>query len=64
MLQNLGMMLFSDAYNMCQLCSANNFIMLQIYANMLGKTVKNTKICKTVKNTKNACKTVNNKKCL
>ena len=40
MLQNLGIMLFFDAHNMCQLCSANNFIMLQKYAIMLGKNSK------------------------
>ena len=51
MLQNLGIMLFFDAHNMCQLCSANNFIMLQKYAIMHGKN--STKQCKTVKNTKN-----------
>ena len=47
MLQNLGIMLFFDAHNMCQLCSANNFIMLQKYAIILGKnSKKHTKIVK------------------
>ena len=40
MLQNLGIVLFFYSHNMCQLYSANNFIMLQKYAIMLGKTVK------------------------
>ena len=45
MFQNLGIVLFFYAHNMCQLCSANNFIMLQKYTIMLGKTVKkNTKL--------------------
>ena len=41
-INELGIMLFFYAHNMCQLCSANNFIMLQKYAIMLGKTVKKT----------------------